>query len=745
MSRRAGAVATTEIEAQTEIAAPRVLRTVLNDLFGGGVCSVLQISYCLSYAALIFSGPLAGYLGDGISITFLSAAVLGVVVALGSGIPTMIGGPDSSTSAMAAAIAALLAEHLVAAGSSADLLLAVVAVLAALTAISGLFMIVLARLRGGRAMRYVPYPVISGFLGATGWLIISGAFRVITGHRLALDDWSWVSDAEALHQLLAGAAFAAVIAVTTRRMRAAYVLPLLLVGGVITAHLGFAAAGMSLHDAQLAGWTFAPQQAHAVLPLWSGFGSVAFPWHVVPEIAGDAVAAVLVTAVSALVNVTALEVATHREADLERELKVVGIANLAAAVAGGYIGSVSTSRTILNEGSGSRGRLSGLIVALVAAIAVVAGPGLIGYLPKFVLGALLIYLGADQLYRWVVVSWSRLSRTEYISLLAIIVITVKFGFVAGLIIGTVIGCATFAYSASRINSIKYEFDGFELRSTLDRDRDELAVLAARGHEILGLNLQSYLFFGSANRLYRHIKDLLGNQPECRYLVFDFGLVTGIDSSAVFSFTQIKRFAEARGIRLVFVNVAAAAEKALRAEAFVLTDVTMMGDLDRALEWCENEVIRQHQLQSGERGELINWFTGALGDRGLADELLARCRRLEVEPGVVIVSAGEAANSMYFIGEGRIGVVVTPVEGQEVRIRSLGRHTMVGEMGLLAAQPRSATLRAEVASVLYELDAADLAQLRSDNPVLVENLLSYVVTVMAERLAFASRTIGLLRR
>ena len=178
---------------------------------------------------------------------------------------------------------------------------------------------------------------------------------------------------------------------------------------------------------------------------------------------------------------------------------------------------------------------------------------------------------------------------------------------------------------------------------------------------------------------------------------------------------------------------------------MLTDVIMMGDLDRALEWCENEVIRQHHLRSGERGDLVNWFAQALSDRELADELLARCRRIAVEPGAVIVHAGDAASSMYFIGEGRIGVMVSTAEGQEVRIRSLGRHTMVGEMGLLAAQPRSATLRAEIASVLYELDAANLAELRTENPVLVERLLRYVVAVMAERLAFANRTIGLLRR
>src|SRR5262249_6479424 len=146
----------------------------------------------------------------------------------------------------------------------------------------------------------------------------------------------------------------------------------------------------------------------------------------------------------------------------------------------------------------------------------------------------------------------------------------------------------------------------ELRSTLDRDRDELAVLATRGGEILGLNLQSYLFFGSANRLYSHIKTLLSHRPQCRYLLFDFRLVTGIDSSAVYSFTQIKRYAETRDIRLVFVHLSEATEKALRAEAFVLTDVILMNDLDLALEWCENEVIRTHRLRGAERGDLVSW-------------------------------------------------------------------------------------------------------------------------------------------
>ena len=71
-----------------------------------------------------------------------------------------------------------------------------------------------------------------------------------------------------------------------------------------------------------------------------------------------------------------------------------------------------------------------------------------------------------------------------------------------------IGCATFALSISRVNAIKFSFDGSEYRSSLDRGPHELTLLAAHGREIQGMALQSYLFFGSANRLYQHVKALL---------------------------------------------------------------------------------------------------------------------------------------------------------------------------------------------------------------------------------------------
>jgi SulP family sulfate permease len=435
----------------------------------------------------------------------------------------------------------------------------------------------------------------------------------------------------------------------------------------------------------------------------------------------------------------------HREANLERELNVTGLANMLAAALGGYTGCISVSRSILNFSTGGTGRLSGLTVAAISVLMLAVAPELLGYMPKFVLGGLLIYLGADQLHKWIVESRRRLSKTEYVSLLAIIVIIVQWGFIAGVLIGVIIGCATFAFSAARIEAIKYSFDGSEYRSSLDRSRDDLAVLADHGGKIQGLNLQSYLFFGSANRLYQHVKALLARHPECRYLVFDFKLVTGIDSSAAYSFAQIKRCADERGIRLVLVHLPPLAEKALRSSGFTTADVSIVPELDHALEQCENEIIAEHQGRQQEEASLRDWFTQILGTEQDAAALMHRCERVEVDAGEVIVRAGEAAESMHFILDGRVGIMVPADEGRTTRVRSLGRYTTIGEMGLVSQSPRSATIQAEIPSTLYVLNTHQFEAIRAHDPELSHKLLTYFVSVMAERLTFANRTIAVLRR
>ena len=720
------------------------LRAGLTDVFAGTVCSILSIAYCLSYAALIFTGPLERFLSYGIAVTFLSAAVGGSIVALRSSLPFAVAGPDSSVSVVIAALVATVVQRLVAAGSP-DLLAPSLIAMSLATALTGLLLCLLGFTHAGRAIRFMPYPVIGGFLGATGWLMVTGAMQVVTDQRPTLADLASFLDAGIAAKLAASAAVAIALHVLLRRSKSPFVLPGVLLAAFAVAHLVLLLSGATLATAQANDWMFRPQPAAGLALPWTTAALHGFPWASLPSLAGDALAVMFVTISTLLLNTTGIEIATRAEADIERDLKVLGLANLLTAALGGYVSCTSFSRSILIRTAGATGRLAGLTVAAISAAVLIADPSFLGYVPKYVLGGLLFYLGSDLVYQWLIQSSRRLLPIEYLSLIAIAALIIYSGFIAGVLIGIVIGCTTFALSASRVHAMKFNFDGSEYRSSLDRGAGELSLLGEYGREIQGITLQSYLFFGSANRLYQYVKALLARQPDCRFLIFDFRLVTGIDSSATHSFAQIKQTTATYGARIVLVNLSSELERAFRTARFISDDVIIMSDLDRALEACEQSIIDAHRSAGGDEKSLRAWLSDALGSAEHADRLADYCRRLEVGAGDIIARQGDTAASMHFILEGRVGIIVDMGDERTMRVRSLGRQTTIGEMGLITRRPRSATIQAEAPSVLYELTAEAYEKIKRDQPALSQALLGYVVAVMAERLSFANRVVGVLQR
>ena len=143
------------------------LRAALADVGGGCAASVLTVTFGLSYTLLIFSGPLEPYLSYGVAATFIASAALGAVIALRSSLPFAIAAPESSTAAMTAILALSLVERMAAADPTAPLLAPVLITLGLSAIVTGTVLCGFGATRMGRAIRYVPYPVMGGFLGAT--------------------------------------------------------------------------------------------------------------------------------------------------------------------------------------------------------------------------------------------------------------------------------------------------------------------------------------------------------------------------------------------------------------------------------------------------------------------------------------------------------------------------------------------------------------------------------------------------
>ena len=173
-------------------------------------------------------------LAYGVAVTFLSAAIGGSIVAWRSSLPFAVAGPDSSISVVLAALVATVVQRL---GSTSTLLVPTLIAISATTALTGLLLCILGFTHAGRAIRFVPFPVIGGFLGATGWLMIAGAVQVVTEQKLLLANLGEFADVPMLGKIAAALMVAVILQVALRRSKSPFVMPGILLAALAATYI----------------------------------------------------------------------------------------------------------------------------------------------------------------------------------------------------------------------------------------------------------------------------------------------------------------------------------------------------------------------------------------------------------------------------------------------------------------------------------------------------------------------------
>jgi SulP family sulfate permease len=157
------------------------------DVLAGLVTPIIIIISTLSYLASIFTGPFADVLPMAIGYGLIGAALMAFLFAVFSDVPFVIAGPDSKPAAVLAALAAAMTVPIVGRTATADEGLVLILVLVAGT-LTGLVLLLLGIFKMGRWIRFVPFPVIAGFMAASGWFLAVGGLHVLAGSA-----WSWRS------------------------------------------------------------------------------------------------------------------------------------------------------------------------------------------------------------------------------------------------------------------------------------------------------------------------------------------------------------------------------------------------------------------------------------------------------------------------------------------------------------------------------------------------------------------------
>jgi SulP family sulfate permease len=713
----------------------------LRSLGGGLVASLLSLAYVFSYGALIFTGPLEPFLAQGVAAALITAAVTAPIVALGSSFRSAIAGPDSNTAALLASMMVMLAPTLSALPPDRALALAI-ACLGCSTLITGIALFLLGWRRLGKLVRFVPYPVVAGFLAATGWLMVSGAVLMTTGLPLTLQMLPTFGDRAAALLIGITALWAAVLWFVTARWKHPLALPFALLAGIMATHAMLALLPASA--AAQSGLMFSlPGGTRPLIPLVSG-DLFHINWAALAPVVGDMLAVAVLATLSILLNSTSIELATGQDVNLDRELRVQGVANIASAAAGGFVGHISVSRTLVNIAAGGATRLSGVVVGLVALAVLIGGGDAVAYVPRFVLGGLVLYLGAKLLWDWGLLSRRGLPLRDWLVVVAIVLVTYEFGFLPALLFGMLAGCVIFAVDVSRIRVIRHQFGLDERSSSLVRSSEQSAFLLEHGGQVQVLVLSGYLFFGSAYSLLERVTALVAERRP-RTMIFDFSGVTGIDSSAGASFAKIRELLRKHAIRQVMAAMSPAAAAILSASEGVGAEVGRHDHLDTALEEAEEDMLRAYAAAHGERRSMVDWLAEVIDDRSVARELFERMTAAPRSADDYLCRQGDPTDSLIFVERGPVSVILEREELSPLRVRVFGAHTLVGEVGFFLDAPRSASLRAGPEAVAWALSRAAFDEFMRRRPKEALALAIHVIRLQSERLTFANRQIASLQR
>lgn len=174
-----------------------------------------------------------------------------------------------------------------------------------------------------------------------------------------------------------------------------------------------------------------------------------------------------------------------------------------------------------------------------------------------------------------------------------------YDFVFGILAGILLACLNFVVQTSRKTAIRATYSGETVESTVRRHPIQRQFLHEVGNQIYVTKLAGFLFFGSIVQVEKQSRALIEEEAfrhePLRYLIFDLAHVNGIDYSAAEAFTRMVRVLGRRDVQMIISGIDKEAEtgKGLRNVGLWQegSGVQFFEDLNGALEFCENELLR----------------------------------------------------------------------------------------------------------------------------------------------------------
>jgi SulP family sulfate permease len=719
------------------------------DLWGGSAAMLVAVPSAIAFGVTIFAPLGAGFAAEGALAGVLGAAALGLFASGLGGSPRLITGPC----APAAALLSAFAIHAAASGAAPE---SVLITLALIGLVCGLLQIAFGAVGIGRLIKYMPYPVVSGYMTGVGLIIFASQVPKLLGAPSG-SLWQALGD-PALWS--APAMFVGAITIATMvlapRVTKLIPAPVLGIAAGMCAYLLYGLLERSLLS--LAG----NRLVVGTLPV-SGAGLVKLTeshWNSLSHIGMASLGEVLVpgATLAVLLSIDTLKTCVVTDAltrsrhNSNRELIGQGCGNVAASLLGGAPGAGQMGATMVNIAGGGTTRRSGMTEGALSLAALLVLAPLIAWIPIAALAGILIVIGV-RMIDWESFHLARARSTllDFLVIAAVVVVAETVGLIAASAAGTALAAMLFIREQTRASVVHRQSFVSHMRSKQVRLPDEMAVLAKRGEEAVIFELQGSLFFGTTDQLYGELESHLDTR---NFVILDMRRVQSVDVTAAHVLERIEDALNERKAYLIFshlpLHVPSGQDMGRYFDQVGLVKperrAQIFAHLDEALEWVENRFLDEARIErAAERPlelEEIDLFRGRKPETLAA---LAGCMETRsFAAGESIFRRGDPGESLYLIRRGRVRALLPIADGQSHHLATFGRGDFFGEMAFLDREARSADAVAATQADLFILRRARFDALAHEHRALALNLLEGLARTLAVRLRYTNAEVRMLQ-
>ena len=712
--------------------------STVGDAWGGLAAMLVALPSAIAFGVTIYS-PLGGsFAAYGALAGILGATALGLIAPALGGTNRLITAPC----APAAAVLSAQAAQLIATGTppaTALLLLTVIGL------VTGVMQLLFGVARIGLLIKYMPFPVVSGYLSGVGLTIIASQVPKLLGAPKGTALWASLGT-PTVWQREAIVVGVVTITVTALAERVTKLVPAAILGLASGVAAYFAVALFeprlmtTVHNALVIGPLGGAGDGFlaALGTRWASLGTLG-----VADIIAVAVPALTLSvllSIDTLKTCVVLDTLTRSRHDSNRELIGQGFGNLASAAIGGIPGAGTMGATLVNISSGASTRRSGLFEGGMSLVVFLALGSLIAWVPVAALAGILIVVGTKMIDQHSLdYLRSRTTVLDFLVVVAVIITALTVSLIAASGVGITLAILLFIREQLGGRVVRRTATGAQQFSKRVRLPAERAILAAKGEQTVVVELQGSLFFGTADQLYSALEPHLATR---QYLVLDLRRVQSVDATAVHVLQQVRDILSERGAMLLFSKLPRKLATGQDVERYLdemkLTQgaaVRVFDEAESALEWIEDRMLAEASTTPADERPLelreMDLFAGRHDDT-LAD-FAARMQSRSYPAGARIFGRGDAGQELFLVRRGLVRIEISINELEHHHVSTFGRGDFFGEMAFLDGGMRSADAVAASETELFILPRAEFDALAEGHKKTAIQLLAGVARVLALRL------------